>query len=70
METVISIVRDLSESANEADRKDIILALRDLAHSIESPDDTMGRILFIVSLISNHRSSKSGIGLQPYYSKS
>ncbi|KAL9116884.1 MAG: hypothetical protein Q9187_006587 [Circinaria calcarea] len=48
---VIDTVEDLSSTADEATRKKIITALRDLAYSIESPDDTMGRIMFLVSLL-------------------
>ena len=49
MESALQAVRDLAKTADEATRKKIILALRDLAYSIESSDDTMGRILFSVS---------------------
>jgi demethylsterigmatocystin 6-O-methyltransferase len=48
MDQVTTIVRNLSHSADEATRKRILLALRDLEYSIETPDETMGRIMFLV----------------------
>ncbi|MCJ1311796.1 hypothetical protein MMC25_005469 [Agyrium rufum] len=46
MDEITGRVKDLLATASEADRLEILLSLRDLAYSIESPDDTMGRILF------------------------
>ena len=51
MQAVIDTVKDLSSTADEATRKKIIITLRDLAYSIESHDDTIGRIMFLVSLV-------------------
>lgn len=50
MDSIISQVKALAASADDVDRKNIIVALRDLSHSLESSDDTMQRIMFYVSL--------------------
>jgi demethylsterigmatocystin 6-O-methyltransferase len=50
MDEVINQVTHLASTADEATRKKLIVTLRDLAYSIESPDDTMQRIMFLVSL--------------------
>ncbi|TVY44620.1 O-methyltransferase [Lachnellula subtilissima] len=55
MDQVTSIVKHLSGTADEAARKKILLQLRDLAYSIETPDDTMGRIMFLHLQISGVR---------------
>ena len=49
MEQVIDQVNHLVSRADDAARKKVINELRDLAYSIESPDDTMQRIMFLVS---------------------
>ncbi|KAF7508283.1 hypothetical protein GJ744_009428 [Endocarpon pusillum] len=46
MDSLSSQVRASASRANEAERKKIIDGLRDLAFSIESPEDTMQRIMF------------------------
>ena len=48
MEAVAAQVKQLAGVASEAARKDIIIALRDLAASLESTDDTMDRIMYLV----------------------
>jgi hypothetical protein len=48
MEALISHVKATANKADEAGRKKIIDGLRDLAYSIESPEDTMQRIMFQV----------------------
>lgn len=56
MEAVIDEVRGLACSANEAGRNKILTQLRELAYSLESPHETMNRIMFLVSsfIISIH----------------
>lgn len=56
MEAVIDEVRGLAGSANEAGRNNILNQLRELAYSLESPHETMNRIMFLVSsfIISIH----------------
>jgi demethylsterigmatocystin 6-O-methyltransferase len=53
MEAIIDQVKHLSSSADEVARKKILVALRDLMYAIESPDDTLQRIMFLVSCNSN-----------------
>jgi demethylsterigmatocystin 6-O-methyltransferase len=48
MEALISHVKATANKADESGRKKIIDGLRDLAYSIESPEDTMQRIMFQV----------------------
>ena len=38
-----------AETVNEQERKKLIDGLRDLSYSIETPDDTMHRIMYMVS---------------------
>lgn len=49
MEAVVDQVRGLAGSVDEAGRSRILDQLRDLAYSLESPDETMNRIMFLVS---------------------
>ena len=51
METITTQVKQLASTVDEATRKKTIIALRDLASSLESTDDTMERIMFLVSSI-------------------
>lgn len=48
MEAVIKQVRDFTSSADEAGRSRILDQLRELSYSLESPDETMNRIMFLV----------------------
>lgn len=51
MEAVVDQVKGLAGSADEAGRSEILDQLRELAYSLESPDETMNRIMFLVSLL-------------------
>lgn len=44
MDAIVAQVKSLAEGANEATRKSLITALRDLSYAIETPDDTVTRI--------------------------
>lgn len=50
MEPLISSVQQLAEQADEAQRKKLIDTLNGLALSIESPQDMMQRLLYMVGL--------------------
>ncbi|MCJ1268551.1 hypothetical protein MMC22_008439 [Lobaria immixta] len=47
MEAVVDQVKGLAGSADEAGRSKILDQLRELAYSLESPDETMNRIMFL-----------------------
>ena len=49
MEAALAQIWDIASTADEASRKKIVIALRDTMYSIESVDDTMHRIMFLVS---------------------
>lgn len=49
MEAVVDQVRSLAGSVDEAGRSRILDQLRELAYSLELPDETMNRIMFLVS---------------------
>lgn len=51
MEAVVEQVRGLAGSADEAGRSKVLDQLRELIYSLESPDETMNRIMFLVSLL-------------------
>ncbi|KAL1967218.1 hypothetical protein VTN77DRAFT_3509 [Rasamsonia byssochlamydoides] len=46
MEEIIDQVQRLAHTADDAARKKMVVALRDLSYSLESSDDTMERIMF------------------------
>ena len=48
MDTFISLAKTLAKDADEAGRKKVLDTLRDVAYSIESPEDTIQRIMFYV----------------------
>jgi len=48
MEAILDQVKHFTKTADEAARQKLIVGLRDLAYAIESPDDTMQRIMFAV----------------------
>ena len=48
MDQVVAQVRSLAENGDEAARKTIIDTLRNLSYSLESPQDTMQRISYLV----------------------
>ena len=54
MDSVISQVKKLAGTADELTRKEMIVGLRDLASSLESTDDTIERIMFLVRLTGLH----------------
>jgi demethylsterigmatocystin 6-O-methyltransferase len=49
MDAIISQVNTLAGAANEAARKKIIDQLRELSYKLETPDDVMQRIMYLVS---------------------
>ena len=51
MEAVIDQAKRVASNANEAERRKIIDGLRDLSYSLETPDDTMQRVMYLVSAI-------------------
>lgn len=48
MENIINQIKSLAKGADEAGRRKILDGLRDLALSLETPQDTMQRISYIV----------------------
>jgi demethylsterigmatocystin 6-O-methyltransferase len=48
METMMEYVTSMAKSADEAGRKAIIDGLRDLAISLETPWESMQRIMYLV----------------------
>jgi hypothetical protein len=50
MESIIQQVRKLAETADEAGRQELLLTLRNVAHSIEKPRDTVARKIFPVRI--------------------
>ena len=50
MESVTKHVKKLVRKADEKQRKEILDGLRNLAYSIESPEDTIQRIMFLVRI--------------------
>ena len=55
MDTVIAQIKSLAGSANEATRKNMTDQLRELSYSLESPDDTLQRVMYLVSMSPNMR---------------
>ena len=49
MDTIFAQLRSLVQTADEAGRKKILDGLRELSYSIESPQDSIQRICFLVS---------------------
>lgn len=48
MENFLSLAKTIARNADEAGRKKLLDTLRDVAYSIESPEDTIQRIMFSV----------------------
>lgn len=48
MESLITKIQQEAASASYVDRKKLLDSLRDLQYSIETPEDTMQRILHLV----------------------
>ena len=55
MEAVIDQAKRVASNADEVERKKIIDGLRDLSYSLEAPDDTMQRVMYLVSVIESLR---------------
>lgn len=51
MESLLSQIKLLSTTADKAARRELMVALRDLAYSIEEPDDTIHRIGYLVRVL-------------------
>lgn len=50
MDAIATQVEHLASTANEAERKAMIDQLRELSYTLESGDDTLQRIMYLVSL--------------------
>jgi demethylsterigmatocystin 6-O-methyltransferase len=50
MDPIVEQVKRLAEGTDEAGRRNLALALRDLSYSLETPKDTINRILSYVSI--------------------
>lgn len=50
MNELIARVRDEAKSADENGRKQLLDSLRNLSYEIETPQDTMQRIMFMVGI--------------------
>ena len=50
MEALTKHVEDLAATADAAARQNLLVELRDLAYSIEDPDDTLERIRYLVRI--------------------
>ena len=53
MEAIIEQAKRLAGKVSEQERKKLIDALRDLSYSLETPDDTMQRIMYLVRVFIN-----------------
>ena len=51
MDTLVNQVEKLAATADTGARQKILLTLRDLAYSIEEPEDTINRIGYLVSAV-------------------
>ena len=51
MEEVVNSVQRLASNATQIGRRNIIDRLQELCYSIETPDDTLTRLMFMVGLI-------------------
>ena len=51
MDTAFDQIRALAQDANEATRKKVLDGLRDLTYSLETPQDSIQRIIFYVSML-------------------
>ena len=48
MDTFLSLAKTIAKDVDEASRKKVLDTLRDVAYSIESPEDTIQRSMFYV----------------------
>ena len=51
MDTAFDQIRALAQGADEATRKKVLDSLRDLTYSLETPQDSIQRIIFYVSML-------------------
>ncbi len=51
VDAIVALAKSLTKEEDEAERKTLLDTLRDVAYSIESPEDTMQRIMFYVQKI-------------------
>ena len=49
MDVFLSLAKTVANDTDEAGRKKVLDILRDVAYSIESPEDTIQRVMFYVS---------------------
>lgn len=52
MDSLIAQVKEAAHTADEAGRKKLLTALRDLQHNIEKPEDTMQRVIHLHLVVS------------------
>lgn len=50
MDRFLSLAKTLADGTDEAGRKKVLDTLRDVAYSIESPEDTIQRVMFYVRI--------------------
>lgn len=50
MEAIADQAKRLAGNVSEQERKKLIDGLRDLSYSLETPDDTMQRIMYLVGM--------------------
>jgi demethylsterigmatocystin 6-O-methyltransferase len=53
MDAIVDQIKSLAQGADEAQRKQILVSLREVSDSIESPNDTLQRLIYLVSVIRN-----------------
>ena len=51
MEGLLDQAKHLADTVSEKERKKLIDGLRELSYSIETPDDTLQRIMYSVSVL-------------------
>jgi len=51
MDAIVNQIKSLASGADEAQRRNILVALREVSDSIEAPQDTIQRLIYLVSSI-------------------
>jgi hypothetical protein len=51
MESIVEQIKNLASGADEAQRKQILVSLREVSDSIETSNDTLHRLIYLVSLL-------------------
>lgn len=51
MDAIVNQIKSLASGADEAQRKLILVSLREVSDSIETPPDTIQRLVYLVSSI-------------------